>query len=93
MKAKPSATEYSKMLICSNSNASLRKGTYITSVVHARLASPAHVRAPFTDFIPKMLPLCDLMLKLWNISAMDNVRKAIVVPSGLVAISHTPASI
>ena len=43
----------------------------------------------------RMLPRWDRMLRLWKISAMDMVTKAIVVPSGLrppAGISHTPDS-
>ena len=45
--------------------------------------------------IVKILPRCERMFRLWKISAMDMVRNAIVVPSGLrpfAGISHTPDS-
>ena len=40
----------------------------------------------------KILPRCERILNEWNISAIDMVRNAIVMPSGLSAISHTPLS-
>ena len=84
---------YVLMLICENPNASRRNGTYITRTVAIKLAIPAHVRAGFRCLIWNRLPLCERILKLWNISASDNVTKAIVVPSSLVVISHIPDSI
>ena len=38
-------------------------------------------------------PRCERMLKEWKISAMDMVRNAIVMPSGLLTNAHWPDSI
>ena len=65
----------------------------MTRVVAAKLAIEDQISAGFMYFICSRLSLCERMLKLWKISAIDKVRNAMVVPSGLVVISQTPASI
>lgn len=55
-------------------------------------AESGQLRVLFMLCSVKMLPRCERMLKLWKISAMLMVTKAMVVPSGLSAISQTPDS-
>ena len=40
----------------------------------------------------RMLPRCERILNEWNISAMDMVRNAIVVPCALSVIAQVPVS-
>ena len=51
------------------------------------------MRALFLVPMVKMQPRSERILKLWHTSAIDIVKNAIVVPSALSVIVHTPVSI
>ena len=93
LKARVRAVIYSYTLMCSKPKALDRKGIYMTAVVEIRLIKAEPHRNLLCPGSVKMLAFWLRMLKLWHISVMLRVRKAMVIPSGLLAISHTPASI
>ena len=93
VKAIRRATPYSKRLICANPNAWERPGRYRIMVDSTRLPNMAPHKMKLWEERENTLPLWLLILKEWIISAMLMVRKAIVIPSWLCAISHTPLSI
>ena len=64
----------------------------MTPVVSTRLSSMAPQRILLWLWSLNTLPRWERMLKLWKISAMLMVRKAMVMPSALWVISHTPDS-
>ena len=90
--AKHRAMRYSLSSTLVKSKALAMNGTSQTRVVAIRLPRAAQLRVLFMLCSVKMLPRCERMLKLWKISAMLMVTKAMVVPSGLSAISQTPDS-
>ena len=65
----------------------------MTAVVARSDSAMAPHRNQFWFFRVNTDPFWERMLKEWKISAMDMVRKAMVVPSGLFTISQTPLSI
>ena len=58
------------------------KGTSSTSVTIARAPIMAAQSTLFCDVSRNTLPRTERMLKLWKISHMFMVRKAMVMPSG-----------
>ena len=69
-----------------------RKGTSQTRVVATRLPRAAQLRVLLKPLSVSRLPRWERMLKLWKISAMLMVTKAMVVPSALSVIVQTPDS-
>ena len=65
----------------------------MTAVVAAKLAAAARFSSRLWVCRENRLSRWLRRLKQWKISAMDMVRKAMVVPSGEVATSHRPDSI
>ena len=90
--ASPRATAYSLRSMGVNSNAFARKGISITAVVRIRDTTMAPNRKWLWVVILNREPRRLLMFKEWNISTMDRVRNAMVVPSGLLTNSQTPLS-
>ena len=91
----PIAMIYSLNSTLVKSNAAAMNGTSHTSVVRSSAAKDETSSAQLREPIVKRLPRCERMFRLWKISAMDMVRNAMVVPSGLrpfAGISHTPDS-
>ena len=90
--ASTTAIAYSMNSTDSNWNALARNGTSHTSVVSRKLPTAAQLSILFMRLSENRLPRWMRMLKLWKISARLMVKNAIVVPSALLAISHTPDS-
>ena len=90
--ASPIAIPYSFKLIVVNSKRSARAGISMTTVVSrsAIAADPQSQRFCFESLNSDCLR--DLMLNEWNISVMDIVRNAIVMPSLLATMCHCPVS-
>ena len=88
--ARPMAMPYSMGSTVVNSKAFAMKGISQTAVVRISDPMAAPIRSQFMDPSLKILPLWDLMFSEWNISAMDIVRKAMVVPSAELVISQVP---
>ena len=86
------AMPYSFMLMVVNSKSSARAGISMTIVVSrtAMAAEPQSQRFCFDSLNSDCLR--DLMLNEWNISVMDIVRNAIVIPSLLATMCHCPVS-
>ena len=74
------AVAYSLSPTAVKSNAEARTGISHTAVVRARLTIAAMLSILFMPFILNKLFSLERRLKLWNISAMERVRNAIVVP-------------
>ena len=87
-KASPSAIKYSVKSIYSNENSSLKNGTYITIlvIISDRTIAPNRKKFCFLSLNSEMC--CERMLYEWNISAIDIVKNAIVIPSVLSVISQ-----
>ena len=64
----------------------------MAAVVSTKLKSIPPHKKRLCPCMWKMLCRWLRILKLWKISAMLMVRNAMVVPSGLLVISQTPAS-
>ena len=91
-KPRPIAIAYSPSSTLIKPKAPARSGTSHTTVVSSNEPTAAPMSMIVWPGSLKMLPRCERMLNEWNIYAMDIVRNAIVMPSGLSAISHTPLS-
>ena len=62
-------------------------------MVKTRLASPASSKAQFCVLRANRLSRCERILKLWKISAILIVKKAIVMPSFDCSDAQEPPSI
>ena len=89
----PMAMIYSVKLTEVNPNAPAINGISQTAVVARREMPAAIKRSLFDERSEKILLRWDRILMLWNTSAMDMVRNAMVIPSALSVIAHVPDSI
>ena len=89
----PIAIKYSVHSTEVNPNAPAKKGTSHTSVVKRRAAPAESQSTLFCFFTEKSEFLCERILKLWKISAMDIVKNAIVIPCSLLRASQVPPDI
>ncbi len=89
----PMAMIYSVKLTEVNPKAPAINGISQTAVVARRETPAAMKRSLFDERREKMLLRWERILMLWNTSAMDMVRNAMVIPSALSVIAHVPDSI
>ena len=78
--AKPNAAKKFSEDNAVSLNTVFKPGVYITAKVSAKHISIAPIRYLLWPFMVKMDFLLDLMLRAWNNSHIERVRKAIVMP-------------
>ena len=85
----PSATAYSFQSTGVNPKADAIAGTSSTTVTSSSAAIIAPQSSPFCPFSVNTLRLWERILKLWKISHMFMVRKAMVIPSSEIPCGHS----
>ena len=78
--ASPNAAKKFPPANAASLNTVFKPGMYITAIVKAKHISMDPIKCLLCPFMEKMDFDLDLMLREWNSSHMDRVRKAIVIP-------------